>query len=58
MARPRKVLKFAEILNPLSIAELKQLKDEITTEIRVKARVVATIPSSSSSFLAGGCLER
>jgi hypothetical protein len=38
MARPRKVLKFSSILNPLSVADLKQLKDEITTEIRVKER--------------------
>ena len=38
MARPRKTLKFAEVLNPLSVTDLKQLKNEITAEIRIKER--------------------
>lgn len=38
MARPRKTLKFAEILSPLSVDELKQLKNEISAEIRIKER--------------------
>lgn len=38
MARPRKTLKYADILSPLSIAELKLLKSEITSEIRIKER--------------------
>lgn len=38
MARPRKTLKFAEILTPLSVEELKQLKTEISAEIRIKER--------------------
>jgi len=36
MARPRKTLKYAEVLSPLSIADLKLLKAEVSTEIRVK----------------------
>ncbi len=36
MARPRKTLKFAGVLNPLSVADLKLLKNEVTAEIRVK----------------------
>ena len=38
MARPRKSLKYAEVLNPLSVADLKQLKAEIVAEIRIKER--------------------
>ncbi len=38
MARPRKTLKYADVLNPLSVDDLKQLKNEITAEIRIKER--------------------
>lgn len=41
MARPRKVLKFASILTPLSIADLKILKSEVIIETRLKG--MATI---------------
>ena len=41
MARPRKALKFASIVTPLSIADLKQLKTEVTAEIRIKEREAA-----------------
>jgi len=41
MARPRKTMKFADILSPLSIDDLKTLKSEVTTEIRVKERNTA-----------------
>ncbi|RKX76560.1 MAG: hypothetical protein DRP60_07425 [Spirochaetes bacterium] len=36
MARPRKNLKFSDVLNPLNVADLKLLKNEVTAEIRVK----------------------
>jgi len=38
MARPRKNLKFEEFLDSLSIADLKQLKKEAATEIKIKER--------------------
>ena len=38
MARPRKTLRYADVLDPLSIADLKVMKDEVVTEIRVKER--------------------
>ena len=38
MARPRKTMRFSDILSPLSVADLKQLKSEVTSEIRVKER--------------------
>ena len=38
MARPRKVLRYAAVLEPLSITDLKQLKNETAIEIRVKER--------------------
>ncbi len=38
MARPRKALKFADIVTPLSIADLKVLKTEVAAEIRIKER--------------------
>ena len=38
MARPRKTLKYADILGPLGTEELKQLKNEISAEIRIKER--------------------
>lgn len=38
MARPRKTMRFADILSPLSVADLKQLKTEVGSEIRVKER--------------------
>jgi len=41
MARPRKTMKFADIVSPLSIDDLKTLKSEVTTEIRVKERNAA-----------------
>ena len=40
MARPRKTLKYADVLNPLSVDDLKQLKNEITAEIRIKEREI------------------
>ena len=40
MARPRKTLRYAEVLSPLSIEDLKQLKNEITAEIRIKEREI------------------
>ncbi len=41
MARPRKTMKFEQVLSPLSIADLKILKTEVTSEIRVKERELA-----------------
>jgi hypothetical protein len=41
MARPRKTLKFADVLGPLNVEELKLLKSEVTAEIRVKEREAA-----------------
>ena len=38
MARPRKTMRFSDILSPLSITDLKQLKSEVTSEIRIKER--------------------
>lgn len=38
MARPRKTTKFAEYLGSLNVADLKLLKTEITSEIRVRER--------------------
>ena len=38
MARPRKTMRFSDTLTPLSVADLKQLKAEVTSEIRVKER--------------------
>ncbi len=40
MARPRKALKFAEVLGPLSLSDLKILKAEVVIEIRLKERAV------------------
>lgn len=40
MARPRKSMRYGEILNPLSVAELKVLKVEVAAEIRIKEREV------------------
>ena len=49
MARPRKTLKFAEILNPLSVADLKQLKAEAVAEIRVKERELVKAKSEETA---------
>ena len=49
MARPRKVQKFADMLSPLSIADLKQLKTETTAEIRVKEREEARVKSEAEA---------
>jgi hypothetical protein len=49
MARPRKTLKFAEVLNPLSVADLKQLKNEITAEIRIKERESVKVQSEDNA---------
>lgn len=38
MARPRKALKFADVLGPLGIADLKVLKTEVAVETRHKER--------------------
>ncbi len=38
MARHRKAQQFDEVLSPLSIAELKILKTEVASEIRIKER--------------------
>lgn len=40
MARPRKTQKFADMLAPLSVDDLKTLKLEVTSEIRVKEREI------------------
>ncbi|MDF1568870.1 MAG: hypothetical protein RQ801_04335 [Spirochaetaceae bacterium] len=40
MARPRKTQKFADMLAPLSVEELKTLKVEVTSEIRIKEREI------------------
>jgi hypothetical protein len=40
MARPRKTQKFAEMLAPLSVEDLKTLKMEVTSEIRIKEREI------------------
>jgi hypothetical protein len=49
MARPRKTLKFAEVLNPLGVADLKQLKNEITAEIRIKERESIKVQSEDNA---------
>ena len=38
MPRPRKTLKFADVLGPMSVSELKVLKNEAVSEIRLKER--------------------
>ena len=38
MARPRKTTKFADYLDSLDVADLKVLKTEATSEIRVRER--------------------
>jgi len=40
MARPRKTQKFADMLAPLSVEDLKTLKVEVTSEIRIKEREI------------------
>lgn len=40
MARPRKALKHADVLSPLSVEDLKQLKGEVVAEIRIKEREI------------------
>ncbi|GEM_PF-3125278 len=50
MARPRKTLKYAEILSPLSIADLRLLKDEVSTEIRVKEAEVKKAESEEAAL--------
>ena len=49
MARPRKTLKFADVLSPLSIADLKLLKAEVSAEIRIKEREAARIQSEADA---------
>ncbi len=49
MARPRKTMRFEEILKPLSIADLKQLKVEVSSEIRVKEREALRIKSEEQA---------
>jgi hypothetical protein len=49
MARPRKTLKFADVLSPLSVADLKQLKNEVTAEIRVKERELIKAKSEETA---------
>ncbi len=40
MARPRKALKFANVLGSLSVPDLKILKNEVAIELRLKERAV------------------
>ena len=49
MARPRKTLKYADVLNPLSVDDLKQLKNEITAEIRIKEREIITTKTEENA---------
>ncbi len=49
MARPRKTMKFEQVLSPLSIADLKILKTEVTSEIRVKERDLARAKSEEQA---------
>lgn len=38
MPRPRKALKFADVLGPMDVSDLKILKAEVAVEIRLKER--------------------
>ena len=49
MARPRKTLRYAEVLSPLSIEDLKQLKNEITAEIRIKEREIIKVKTEEGA---------
>lgn len=49
MARPRKALKFADVVSPLSIADLKLLKAEVAAEIRIKEREEARVKSEADA---------
>ena len=50
MPRPRKALKFADILGPMDIADLKTLKNEASAEIRLKEREVQRIKSEQEAL--------
>ncbi|RKX86743.1 MAG: hypothetical protein DRP70_09715 [Spirochaetes bacterium] len=50
MARPRKNLKYADLLSPLSITDLKLLKDEVSTEIRVKGTELKKAESEEAAL--------
>ncbi len=50
MARPRKTLKFADTLTPMSIADLKQLKTEVITEIRSKEKELERAKSEENAL--------
>ena len=50
MPRSRKELKFANILEPMSIADLKTLKTEVTVAIRLKEREVQRIKNKQEAL--------
>ncbi|MCG8453636.1 MAG: hypothetical protein MI717_10695 [Spirochaetales bacterium] len=49
MPRPRKALKFANVLTPLNVADLKILKAEVASEIRVKEREAMKVKSAEEA---------
>jgi len=49
MARPRKALKYSDVLSPLSVADLKLLKNEVVAEIRIKEREIIKANSEEAA---------
>ena len=50
MPRLRKVLKFADVLGPMSISDLKILKNEAVSEIRLKEREAQRIKNEQEAI--------
>ena len=49
MPRPRKTMKFTDILSPLDVADLKILKEEVGKEIRAKEREASKAKSEQDA---------
>lgn len=49
MPRPRKSLKFEEMLDPMSIADLQVLKNEVAVVIRLKTREEIRVKNENES---------